>query len=58
MVAVFVPSALLLGLLVGALGPYIGVALMGAATIMILGYAYVGVAVLLRMTLGPRESVA
>ena len=58
MVAVFVPLALLLGLTVGALGPFFGVALLGAAVILLLGYAYVGVAVLLRLALGPRGSGA
>ena len=58
MVAVFVPLALLLGLVAGALGPFVGVALLGAAVIMLLGYAYVGVAVFLRLSLGPRERAA
>jgi hypothetical protein len=58
MVAVFVPLALLLGLLAGALGPFVGVAVLGAAVIMLLGYAYVGVAVVLRLSLGPRASAA
>jgi hypothetical protein len=58
MVAVFVPLALLLGLVAGALGPFVGVALLGAAVIMLLGYAYVGLAVLLRVSLGPRERAA
>jgi hypothetical protein len=58
MVAVFVPLALLLGLVAGALGPFVGVALLGAAVIMLLGYAYVGVAVFLRLSLGPHESAA
>jgi hypothetical protein len=56
MVAVFVPFALLLGLVAGALGPFVGVAMLGTAVIMLLGYAYVGVAILLRLGLGPRES--
>lgn len=58
MVAVFVPLALLLGLVAGALGAFAGVALLGATVIMLLGYAYVGVAVFLRLSLGPRESAA
>jgi hypothetical protein len=58
MVAVFVPLALLLGLISGALVPFVGVAALGATVIMLLGYAYVGVAVLLRLGLGPRESAA
>jgi hypothetical protein len=58
MVAVFVPLALLLGLIAGALGPFVGVAVLGAAVIMLLGYAYVGVAILLRRGLGPREGAA
>jgi hypothetical protein len=58
MVAVFVPLALATGLAVGALGPFTGVAVLGAAVIMLLGYAYVGLAVALRHGLGPRESAA
>jgi hypothetical protein len=58
MVAAFVPSALLLGLVAGAVGPFVGVALLGAAVIMLLGYAYVGAAVFLRLSLGPRKSAA
>ena len=56
MVAVFVPFARLLGLVAGALGQFVGVALLGAAVIMVLGYAYVGVAVFLRLSLGPHAA--
>jgi hypothetical protein len=45
-----------LGLVAGALGPFVGVAMLGTAVIMLLGYAYVGVAILLRLGFGPRES--
>jgi hypothetical protein len=58
MMAVFVPFALLLGLLAGALAQFVAVAVLGATVIMLLGYGYVGVAVLLRLTLGPRGSAA
>jgi len=58
MVAMFVPLALLLGLVAGALGPFVGVAVLGTAVIMLLGYAYVGLALFLRLSLGPRESAA
>jgi len=57
MVAVFVPTALVVGLVVGAAEPFAGVALLGAAVIIPLGYAYVGLAVLLRRSLGPRAPV-
>lgn len=56
MVAVFVPLALLLGLAVGALGPFKNLAILGAIVIMILGYAYVGIVVLLRLGLGPKAN--
>jgi hypothetical protein len=55
MVAVFVPLALATGLVVGGLGPFTGVALLGATVIVLLGYAYVGLTVLLRHSLGPRS---
>jgi hypothetical protein len=58
MVAVFVPLALVTGLVVGALGPFVGVALLGAAVIVLLGYSYVALAVLLRRGLGPRADRA
>jgi hypothetical protein len=56
MVAVFVALALTVGLVVGNLRPYIGVALLGAAVILPLGYSYVGLALLLRRALGPRRT--
>jgi hypothetical protein len=37
---------------------YAGVALYGAAVIMLLGYGYVGLAVFLRYTFGPPHSPA
>jgi hypothetical protein len=58
MVAVFVPLALLAGFAVGALGPFTAVAILGAIVILLLGYAYVGITVFLRMGLGPSESGA
>jgi hypothetical protein len=48
MAAVFVTLALAVGVAVGRLGPFIAVAIYGLATILPLGYAYVGIAVLLR----------
>jgi len=58
MVAVFVPLALLVGLAVGAVVPFAGVALLGGIVIMLLGYAYVGLTVLLRLSLGPGDDSA
>lgn len=54
MVAVFVPLALAMGLGVGALGPFTGVAVLGAVVIVVLGYGYVVLTVLLRHLFGPR----
>lgn len=48
MVAVFVPVALVVGFAVGVPGPFAAVAVLGTAIILPLGYAYVGLAVLLR----------
>lgn len=56
MAAVFVPMALIAGLAVGAPGPFAAVAALGAIVILLLGYGYVGAAVLLRMMLGPEEA--
>lgn len=52
---VFVPLALIAGFSVGAPGPFAAVAVLGLLTILVLGYAYVGAAVLLRRSLGPRQ---
>ena len=52
--AVYVPLALVVGVVVGAPGPFAGVAGLGGLLILPLGYAYVGVTVLLRRGLGPR----
>jgi len=49
MLGVFVPLALLIGLAVGAVGPWAGVAGLGAVVILVLGYAYVGLTALLRL---------
>lgn len=56
MVAIFVPLAVVVGIGVGNVRPYVAVAIMGSLTILLLGYAYVGVAVLLRYVLGPRTA--
>jgi len=55
MVGVFVPLALATGLGVGALGPFSGVALLGAVVIVLLGYSYVLLTVLLRHVIGSRS---
>jgi hypothetical protein len=54
MIAAFVPTALLIGVLGGRLGPWSAMAFRGAVVIVVLGYCYVGVAVLLRFLLGSR----
>jgi len=56
MTAVFVPLMLVVGFAVAAPGPFAGVALLGAQVIVVLGYAYVGLAVLLRRLLGRRQT--
>jgi len=58
MVALFVPLALGAGLMVGQLVPFTAVAVLGTVVILILGYAYVGLAVLLREGLGPRPTAS
>ena len=52
---IFVPLALTVGFAVGAPGPFAAVAVLGLLNILVLGYAYVGFAVLLRLGLGPRQ---
>ena len=47
MVGVFVPAVLLVGLVVGQPVRFFGVALLGAITIIVLGYVYVGVVIVL-----------
>jgi hypothetical protein len=56
MVALFAPAALVVGLVVGALKPFIVVAVLGSVVIIPLGYAYVALAVWLRDWLGPQEA--
>lgn len=53
--SIFVPLALVLGLSVGAPGPFTAVAVLGLIHILLLGYGYVGIAILLRRGLGPRQ---
>lgn len=53
--SIFVPLALILGFVVGAPGPFAAVAALGLLNILVLGYAYVGIAALLRRGLGPRQ---
>jgi hypothetical protein len=54
MAAVFDPLALVLGLVTGDMQAFIALAILGTAVIIPLGYLYVGLAVLLRLGLGPR----
>ena len=56
MAAVFAPMALVVGVVVAAPGPFTAVAVLGSVIILPLGYAYVGLAVLLRRGLGPRAA--
>ena len=56
MVAIFAPLAVVVGVAVGNVGPFVAVAVVGSLMILLLGYAYVGVAVLLRYVLGPRAA--
>jgi hypothetical protein len=53
MAGVFVPLALGVGVSVGAVVPFIGVAMLGLVFILVLGYCYVGLTILLRQLLGP-----
>lgn len=53
MAALFAPLAFVVGFLVGAPGPFAAVATVGCLIILPLGYAYVGLALLLRRGLGP-----
>jgi hypothetical protein len=53
--SIFVPLALIFGLAVGAPGPFAAVAVVGLLNIVVLGYGYVGIALLLRRGLGPRQ---
>lgn len=52
MMAVFAPLALVVGVAVRAIGPFVAVAVLGSLIILLLGYAYVGLTVLLRYGLG------
>ena len=53
--SIFVPLALILGFVVGAPGSFAAVAVLGLLTILVLGYAYVGIAAILMRGLGPRQ---
>lgn len=53
--SLFAPAALMLGFAVGAPGPFAAVAVLGLLIILVLGYGYVGMALLLRGGLGPRQ---
>jgi hypothetical protein len=55
MASIFVPLALILGFVVGAPGPFAAVAVLGLLSILVLGYSYVGIAVLLRRGHGPPQ---
>jgi hypothetical protein len=52
MVAVFAPLTLVPGLVVDAPGPMAAVALLGSVVILLLGYAYVGLTVVVRLGMG------
>jgi len=54
MLAVFIPTALAVGLALGLLKQWVGVALLGSVYIVALGYLYVGLGILLRRVVGPR----
>jgi hypothetical protein len=53
MVVVYVIFALVAGVAVRQMAPFIAVAILGAIVILPVGYVYVGVAMLLRLALGP-----
>ena len=57
MVGLFVPLVLILGIAVGAPGQFAAVAVLGVIYILLLGYGYVGITILLRRGLGPRQVV-
>jgi hypothetical protein len=57
MSGIFVPLALILGIAVDAPSQFAAVALLGVIHILLLGYGYVGIAILLRRGLGPRQVV-
>lgn len=56
MVGVFVPVAVLAGIVVGQPVPFIALAVLGTIVTIPLGYLYVGLVVLLREYLGPRAA--
>lgn len=53
----FVPLALICGVAVGAPSQFAAVAVLGVIHILLLGYGYVGIVILLRRGLGPRYVV-
>ena len=53
MVALFVPAALVLGLLAGAPVQFAALAALGSIVILLLGYGYVLLTVMVRFALGP-----
>jgi hypothetical protein len=53
--SIFVPAALIVGFAVDAPGPLAAVAALGLLNILVLGYGYVSMALLLRRGLGPRQ---
>jgi len=56
MLAVFVPLALMIGIIAGQPGPFAALALLGGISILLLGYGYVALTVALRFLLGPRSA--
>jgi hypothetical protein len=51
MASIFVPLSAGVGFLVGQPGPFLTLSLLGALVILLLGYAYVGLVLLLRRAL-------
>ena len=54
MLAVFIPTALAVGLALGRVQQWFAVALLGSVYIVPMGYVYVGLGLLLRRVVGPR----
>ena len=54
MAGVFAPFALVLGVAVGAPAPFAAVAMLGCVVILLLGYCYVALTLLLRRSFGAR----
>ena len=57
MAAIFVPIAAVTGVVVGQPGPFLAVGVLGAIVTIPVGYAYVGLVMLLREEWSPRSAV-